>query len=206
MSTRNKVFYTAGFFTLWSLIYFLTANICTIKEAIDTRIQEIDYGIPCLASTVWIYVSFYPFVVLSPLLLKDGSFRKCMKALLIMGFSLGLFYVVLPTTVGKRFIFSQETISEIFLAFIYENDVDLNALPSSHVAITTLLCWRILFDSECGLLMNAFIFLISLSIVLSTVFVRQHSVADLVAGVAAACIVGYFTNNISSKEPLSKSA
>lgn len=71
------------------------------------------------------------------------------------------------------------------VAFLYETDTPTNVFPSIHVFNTAVVCSSVLKSAQ-KKRAKALNLLLSASIVLSTVFLKQHSILDVAAGLLMA--------------------
>ena len=74
------------------------------------------------------------------------------------------------------------SISEYLVNFIYKIDTPiLNCFPSMHCIISFIFIYVALLDKDLKLGSKIFIILWALSVVLSTVFIKQHVFVDVVS-------------------------
>lgn len=71
------------------------------------------------------------------------------------------------------------------VAFLYETDTPTNVFPSIHVFNTAVVCASVLKSAK-KKRAKALNLLLSAAIVLSTVFLKQHSILDVAAGLLMA--------------------
>ena len=107
-----------------------------------------------------------------------------------------IFFALFPNGQNLRpATFERDNIFTRMMALIYAADTNTNVLPSIHVIGSALVVFA-LFDAK-PLKGRRFIWLkvgsilLAILITLATVFVKQHSVLDIYAGLAA-CIPIYF--------------
>jgi membrane-associated phospholipid phosphatase len=95
-----------------------------------------------------------------------------------------LIYLVFPTYTNRPAIAGGDPFSEA-VRWLYSQDRAYNAFPSGHTYLTTiawLFLWR--WQPRLRVLTTA----LAALVLLSTLFTRQHNVADLVGGVALAAL------------------
>jgi membrane-associated phospholipid phosphatase len=117
-----------------------------------------------------------------------------------------VFYAVLPVSVNgyHQFILAQPTNGDFFAVLMKEYVESLgtpfNCFPSLHVSVTGM-CFYSLFRyskvnrTRATRIIVIVSFVITVGIILSTLFLRQHYIADVVAGVLLAWGVGRPTLN-----------
>lgn len=141
----------------------------------------IDARIPFIAWSWAIYVGFFPFVIALAAYARPSAFAAFKQAALI-AFVLGIVsFLLFPEAVPRP------DVAEIGNAFVrqrlarmWQLDFAANGFPSLHVAVTCLAC-RMLADRR-RIAATA----IGLLICGSTLTLKQHTVADVLGGVALA--------------------
>jgi len=142
-----------------------------------------DELIPFRPQWVWMYLLYFPFCFL-PLLFREvrqdiGVFRKValgFAAQFLIAFSLFFFIPVYMT----RPEISPLTVSESALYWVYSIDPGFNILPSLHVANTAFLAC-LTFRLK-GMIPGLAAWLFCILTAVSAVFVKQHYLVDLPAG------------------------
>lgn len=151
---------------------------------------------------VWglIYGALYAFLILLPVLVvrEQEHIRRTVLAYLSVWITAYVCFVVYPTAAPRP----SEVIGEGFavwgLRSLYSADPPYNCFPSLHVAhsfVSALACYRVhrgvgIAATVCALLVG-----------LSTLFTKQHYVADVVAGIGLALVAyGVFLRSCSRAE------
>jgi membrane-associated phospholipid phosphatase len=145
----------------------------------------IDDAIPFLEWTIWVYVSYYPFLILAVWLPRDDRLRADAVYGLLLAGAIGLIIFTLwPTTIVRESP-SLAGIGGLPWRLLFSVDTMVNALPSMHVAHTCLAAvalgsrsrlWRIVTPVWATL------------IILSTLTTKQHYAVDLPGGFALAAV------------------
>ena len=140
-----------------------------------------DDQIPRLPIFSIIYLSFLPWFwgITIYAWLKNRYFRQLALSVIIVNLIAFVVYLVFQTYVPRQAIVSNDFFSGI-LQFIYNSDQPYNGFPSLHSALSaTVATYFVIRHSKwswAAVLMAALI-------VVSTLFVKQHFIADAVAGV-----------------------
>lgn len=150
-------------------------------------VTPIDNMIPFVSYFV---VPYYLYAVF--LLLPFAVFWKDYKNYMVMALSLvavlaisNVIFFAFQTEVPRPDIQSTDVFSKAVLA-IYSTDNPVNAFPSLHVAVPTIVTLFIFLRSrKFGLCLTP----ITILIILSTLFIRQHVIADVVGGLVLAFAV-----------------
>ena len=151
----------------------------------------IDDLIPVVGPFVVPYVSLRPFIYASALaflLFRARIYRSAALAMTITLLISYAFYALLQTYIERPVLTGDDVFSRM-IRDVYAADQPFNDFPSLHASLSTIFAihwWRV--HRRIGMAAAAWVALI----VLSTVFVKQHYVADMAAGVLlafAACRV-----------------
>jgi membrane-associated phospholipid phosphatase len=164
----------------------------------------IDAMIPFVPEMVIFYIYlFYPLVILTMLYFAFIEYRR--------GYALGwslvtinaiavLIYVAFPVS---TFWYRQELLAQPMVANfwadqvynVFANDTSFNCFPSLHAAVSTI-CFFAWFryakikptkNTKAAAIATL---VIAVGVILSTLFIKQHYIADEIAGVALALLVG----------------
>jgi membrane-associated phospholipid phosphatase len=166
-------------------MYFVIATLTRERAVLFRPELRVDGLIPVTPAWMFVYGSLYVFVVVLPLLIvRDRALiRRAMQAyLLVMVLSYSIF-LVYPTTAPRPDAVAGEGFAAWTLRIAYSLDPPYNCFPSLHVAyafVSAFACARV--HRGVGLAAVAWAALIGVS----TVFTKQHYVADVIAGTAAA--------------------
>ena len=133
---------------------------------------------------------------------KTGFYR--LSAFLIVGMTFFLFLcTVFPNGLNLRpATFARDNIFVELVKHVYATDTPTNVLPSIHVFNSLGVCIAI-WHSE-ALKKHRKIqygaYLLAVLIILSTVFLKQHSVTDVIAAFALACVIYPFVYATQEKK------
>jgi membrane-associated phospholipid phosphatase len=148
----------------------------------------VDDGIPFVNWTIWIYVSYYPFLMAAIWFPRDDRCRSDAFYGILLAGAIGLvIFTLWPTAIARESPGLAGT-TGILWRLLFSVDTMVNALPSMHVAHTCLAAvalasrnrlWRIIAPAWATL------------IVLSTLTTKQHYAIDVPGGLALAtvCVV-----------------
>jgi membrane-associated phospholipid phosphatase len=175
----------------------------------------LDLAIPFVPQMVVFYVFlFYPLSLLTMLYFGFVEYKK--------GFALGLalvtinaiavaIYIVFPvSTYWYRQEILANPITGSFWAdqvySVFERDTSFNCFPSLHAAVSTISAYAWVRYSQikpnkATKTVAIVTTIIATGVVLSTLFVKQHYIADEIAGVALAFVVGKLVLDRFWKQP-----
>ncbi|MFH0853537.1 MAG: phosphatase PAP2 family protein [bacterium] len=143
----------------------------------------LDGYIPLVSAMVIPYVLFFfswgSLLIIYTLIFKPVIFIRIVASFVIGCLIAYILYIIFQTTVPRPIIEPTNIFTQI-LDWLYSTDHRFNAFPSGHTLSTT-----ILFFSTIPLVRNPwkiFFALIALSIIASTLLLKQHFVPDIFAG------------------------
>ena len=176
---KNRIIILFGVFIFQSLIYFITKlfqnNPVYLNNAIDDRI-------PFIPSFVIFYVMWYVLLILIPLLILKYNkkvFDKYIVVSILYAILEGIIFILFPTTMNRQPLVVTD-ISTWVVDIIYKVDTPVcNLFPSAHCAFSILFIISILVGIEIKKEYKVLIIISSLLIILSTVFIKQHVVVDV---------------------------
>ncbi len=145
----------------------------------------VDDAIPFLEWTIWVYASYYPFLILAVWLPRDDRRRSDAVYGLLLAAAIGLIIFTLwPTTILRESP-SLAGATGVPWRLLFSVDTMVNALPSMHVTHTCIAAvalgsrsrlWRIIVPVWATM------------ITLSTLTTKQHYAIDLPGGLALAAV------------------
>ncbi|MEK7495578.1 MAG: phosphatase PAP2 family protein [Patescibacteria group bacterium] len=141
---------------------------------------KFDDSIPLIPIFVIPYIGFYIYIVTTIIFLWNTKYINNFFITYIIAYILaGLFWYFIPNGV-KRPIIKNKNIFSKLATFIHKADNDTNGFPSAHV-FATLICsyFLSLVFPEYSIL----IWSVNFFICISTVFVKQHYVLDILGGI-----------------------
>lgn len=140
------------------------------------------------------YVSWYMFIAIFSAILCILDKEKYFKLLITLNIGMITCYIIYyfyPTYVPRPMITGTDFFSNLVLN-LYEADNPYNCFPSIHVLNSVLIALYTYESEKVNKFTKAICIIISVSIILSTMFIKQHYFADVVAGIIFACIL-YFS-------------
>lgn len=141
---------------------------------------RIDDFIPFVPIFIVPYVSYFAYVVLTIVALWNTSYvYEFFTSYIISYLVAGAFWYLIPNGVKRPKIVGKDIFSKL-TAYIYSHDDDTNGFPSAHV-FATLICSYFLFLSFPIFL--PFILFMAITIIASTVLVKQHYAIDILGGI-----------------------
>ena len=224
-SSRKSVYLTfaIGNVVLMLLLFYLLLNNFAYDwtgqlypAGSGFRLQTgLDTAIPFVPEMVIFYVYlFYSLVILTMIYFAFVEYRK--------GYALGwslvainaiaiLIYIVFPVSTYwyRQNLLSNPMVGNFWATQVYNifaSDTSFNCFPSLHAAVSTI-CFFTWFQyakikpSKTTKAVAVAALVIAAGVILSTLFIKQHYIADEIAGIALAWIIGTILFNKLWKTP-----
>jgi len=168
--------------------YLIIANRAAVGTAHSPELPW-DRALPLQPIWALIYGALYMFLIVLPVIVvrEEAHIRRTFWAYLAVWTTAYVCFLVYPTVAPRP----PEVVGDGFAAwglrFLYDADPPYNCFPSLHVAhsfVSALTCYRLDRRLGHGALLCASL------VAISTLFTKQHYIADVVGGIVLA-IVAY---------------
>jgi len=100
------------------------------------------------------------------------------------------FFIMFPTIMIRETLVNTNIFDNI-VGFIYSSDLGFNAFPSLHVSLITCALYFLSSKKKYW-----YVFVLGLLIIVSTLFVKQHSIIDVFGGLTIAIISIFISEKI----------
>lgn len=167
---------------LFSNIFYGLLN--NSNRGFNSLMLDIDRSTPFIKEFIIPYIIWYPFILifLVYICLKDKT--TYYKTLISLNIGLIICYIIFyffQTTVLRPELIGSDVFIKL-VKFIYAHDEPYNCFPSVHVITTYTVMKGVNFASkEKPILMLSNV--IGILIILSTIFVKQHVILDVIASI-----------------------
>ena len=190
---------TISLVCIQSILYFISkllqGDLNLVGNVIDTKIPFVPvFFIP--------YCIWYLMIFIIPYYLycKDkDKFIKYTMAYILCSMIGNIVFISYPSTVARPTVTGTDIFS-LIAKFIYWIDTTTNCFPSLHCAISMLFILYICESKNTNIITKISVCIISILIMLSTLFTKQHVVVDFISGDILALIV-YLIVKTSKKLP-----
>ncbi len=175
----------------WSAIYFSINALTALRDpAVFSGVLE--SHIPYISWFVLFYFSTYLMGIMPYFLVRDlDKFKRVVFGALIIIFISGVIFLIYPVTHPRDFVVGNGFLSS-WMHLLHQVDQPYNCFPSMHISMAGLAA---LFCAQGGsFVRKAFFAVWMLFIVLSTLFIKQHYLADVISGAVLAVVVYYLIN------------
>ncbi len=190
---------------LWFLIFPIKGSWYLITQMMPLEYtvieSSLDKYIPFIPEFIIPYLIWFLYVpgLMVYVYLKDRSVFKRQALLLSIGMAFCAFvFVVFPTSISLRPTISDSDGFFVGLcAIIYSNDNPVNVFPSLHcfeaVAVHIATFSDEKFKNQLALRISSSVLVVM--ICLSTVFIKQHSIIDVIGGILLAVVIQTILKN-----------
>lgn len=145
------------------------------------------------------YVSWYVFIAIFSAILCVLDKERYLKLLITINIGMITCYVIYffyPTYVPRPIITGSDLLSNL-VSNLYAADNPYNAFPSIHVLNSALIAFYVYKSEKVNKATKIICVIISSSIIVSTMFIKQHYFADVAVGIIFACVLYFSFKNIS---------
>jgi membrane-associated phospholipid phosphatase len=171
---------------------------------LDFLTGGLDNAIPLIPEFVIFYVYlFYPFAILTMLFFGFVEYRKGYAlgwSLVIINAIALAVYVIFPVSTywWRQEFLAQPILGNFWVNQVYNvwaGDTSFNCFPSLHAAVSTI-CFYAWYrynkvrPSRATIVVVCVALFVAAGVILSTLFIKQHYIADEIAGIALAWVVG----------------
>nr|WP_254776849.1 phosphatase PAP2 family protein [Paenibacillus sp. yr247] len=144
-----------------------------------------DYNIPYLKIFILPYIAWYPYLLFSYIFLCISDRIAYYVTLTSYNFCLivsNIIFFCYQTTVPRPINIGNDWLSRL-VSWVYQHDLPFDCFPSIHV-IGCYLVMKGVFHSQIKQrITRLFIYLFGATIIVSTVFVKQHVIFDVIGGI-----------------------
>ena len=183
---NNKHLFIQAFFLFYLPWFVILEKFVSKYHVIHVPLDD---TIPFCEYFIMPYIIWFLYVAFTILFTSTHDHEKYYYGSLYLFIGMTLFLIIstiYPTGHLLRVAnFSRDNTCISLVKFLYKIDTPTNILPSIHVynsaACLVILCKDKYFKQNRLLIIVAF--LLTISIILSTVFLKQHSIADVISGI-----------------------
>lgn len=176
-------------FGLNAFFYFIVKKFIGSYHLITSPLDD---KIPLIPLFIILYSIWYPylFVVYYFIYKKDkDKFKRLINKSIICILIADLCFIIYPTMVSRPPINSYNSLISLMLYITYTTDIPVNCFPSLHCIFALLVMYAVTFDKNMNKLFRIIVGIISPLIVLSTLFVKQHALVDVLGAIIISWII-----------------
>jgi membrane-associated phospholipid phosphatase len=170
-------------YLIWIIVFEAVGLYAVALPTIDVTLP-LDRRIPLIPEFIWPYLLCYVFPFLPLIVVKDWHrFNKALLAIILANAAAFLVYFLFPIAFPRPDLGASLSDRVLALQFRYDFNPGANKLPSLHVTYAWIVYLVCLKQGQ-GRFREGLIFLTAVLVSVSTLFVKQHILLDVVAGAA----------------------
>ncbi|HEY4469293.1 MAG TPA: phosphatase PAP2 family protein [Klebsiella sp.] len=200
-------------YLLWmlpvSVVFFglyPTINIFTTTRS-DTLALWLpaELSIPFIPVFIWVYLSMYLIILVPLFFLNLREQKRLAIELMVVTIVGAMFFLLFPARLGFVRQLPDDPLYHALFSQLLSLDRPHNLVPSLHVAWSCTVVSAISRRSRGWIVVVLYFWFTAIA--LSTLFVHQHHLLDVVTGLLLSLVVSYFTGKVYEKNrPVSLSA
>ncbi|WP_291637879.1 phosphatase PAP2 family protein [Clostridium sp.] len=163
---------------------------------INSLVTNIDKTIPFLKIFILPYIMWYGYIFIGLIYLCMKNRKTYYTSLISLNIGIVACYItyaIFQTTVTRPILTNSDILSKL-VNMIYMNDNPFNCFPSMHVT-TTYIIMKGINDTQNSIITSFLFNIIGILIIISTQFVKQHVILDLIFAMLLSEIIFRFVNN-----------
>lgn len=205
MKIFNKYLYISLGIVLVQTIFYQIGKVFSANDAFLVH-SSLDDKIPYLSFFIVFYISWYLLLVLFPLFIANYSkdrFYEYNLCILINAVISLMVFLLFPTQI-PRYVITSNGFFDFIVKAIYYFDTPTVCLPSLHASVCFLVIYFCIFTKEMPKKYRILLSILSVLIILSTLFVKQHVVYDVVLSFVITLTVYFVISKFNLKEKFKK--
>lgn len=191
-------------FGINALIYFLLKIFISDYHLISI---PLDNKIPFIKDFIYIYMIWYPFLIVSYYIVWKNNKEKYAKLVLVTITSLlilYMFFILYPTKVDRPVVDSFNDLTTFITYVTFKADTPVNCFPSGHCLLCFILMFSTFKDQKLPKIFKIIANVLSILIIASTMLVKQHVILDAVGSLILAISTYYLITNTSYFKKIEK--
>lgn len=205
MKRINKYLYISLGMILIQTIFYQIGKVFSANEAFLIH-SSLDDKIPYLSFFIIFYIIWYFLLVLFPLFIvrhSEDKFYQYNLCILINAVVSLMVFLLFPTQI-PRYVITGNGIFDSIVKAIYYFDTPTVCLPSLHASVCFIVIYFCIFTKEMPNKYRVLFSMLSVLIILSTLFVKQHVVYDVALSFIITLIVYFIVSKFNLKEIFKK--
>lgn len=196
---ENVIALTAMLALLPLNIFYVLFN--NSSRGVHTLVTKVDNLIPFTKIFILPYVAWYGFIFITMayLCFKDRETYYTTLVSYIIGLTTCyITFYFFQTTVPRPELAGSDILTKLII-LIYNADQPYNCFPSIHVLSSILMVKGIMASNVKNKINIVIVSLASVLIILSTLFIKQHVILDVVSGIIFADIIFRFNHSFGGR-------
>lgn len=171
-------------------LYYLTASVAAARNIqIPWSLTSLDEKIPFLPVFVWVYATAYFLgsagICLAVWRMDDRGFKTVLTACYVNLILFSFFHLVLPRAAVKPEV-DTTSFSGMAMVVIQWLTTKYNTFPSGHVSYSLITAWAAMTSYSKNKILSSVLVFDALAVIASTMLIKEHTVLDVLGGLAVA--------------------
>lgn len=161
------------------------------REKVYSLVTNFDTNTPFIKLFVIPYYFWYTFMAIGLVLLLFKNNKEYMRSMVVLSIGQLICYFIyfnFQTTVPRPILYGDDPLTKM-IALMYKIDQPFNCFPSIHVFTTFSITIALLRTKELSKKIKSSAIIISILIILSTIFIKQHVILDVFGGLILSIMV-----------------
>lgn len=193
MKTK-KVIYMLLMILILELVIYKIGELCGYRAFLLT--SSFDDLIPFIKYFIYFYISWYVFIFVVPYVIslydKEKFYKYISTAVVSLMIAL-IIFVLFPTIMTRPLITDTDFTSKI-ITLLYQVSSPSKCIPSLHVVFSVMFVLPLIKDKKMPRWFKVLTWIFTIGIILSTLFIKQHMIYDVISGIAV-CLISWFIVN-----------
>ena len=179
--------------SLWLVVFFSINNLSGKSRRLYDFSTQLDCNLPFLPNFFWAYLSAYAFVIFPFFLISDtGLYVRVISGYILVSVICMLIHIFFPSRVIRVEQVEPVEISKTPIFWFQKLCKPHGNFPSMHAGYGVILVLNFFLFSDP--LLASIVLLWEISILLSTLFTKQHYVLDVLSGLFVGIICAVIPN------------
>jgi len=193
LNSRATAWKTYGVWSLWVGIAFFsvypTCNwLTSLRESAYPLYTDWELDLPFIPEFIWAYLSMYVLFLAPPFFLNSGQLKPLGIQLVSATIISGGIFLLIPSQLGFERVIPADAFYAVLYSQMFSIDLPHNMVPSLHVVFSSLILFALSKGVQHTWLKGIWLTWLCL-ICLSTVFVHQHHLLDIISGLFVSGLV-----------------
>lgn len=183
-------------FGVQALLYFMSKFLISNYHLIGSPLDD---KIPVVSFFIFAYMIWYPLEITTFYFLYKHDKKGYIKLVIALAMSLitaQICYYVYPTMINRPIMDSYHNLTTFVTYLTYASDTPVNCFPSVHCIICFLVIFATIHNPNLGKAYKYLIYLLNILIILSTLFVKQHVIIDVIGALIISALCYYLLTNL----------
>lgn len=199
------LFITISLVVFEAIIFFFTKPFIQNPYVLGS---SLDNNIPFVQHFIWIYIFWYFMLMAIPYYIAKknrNTFYKYVITFIITTLIAGIIFVAFPNCVIRADVQGTDIASKLVKVIYALDDPGINCLPSIHCLYSFLFIFSIMDTKDKSpVWMKIIITVLSILVVLSTLFIKQHVIYDAIAAFGIGSIIWIIVDKLKLYNLLNK--